>query len=80
MLESDEARENPLREVILGGRGRGRDRLDREEPEEEEEFFLSLGASGGRVRESIWESKQVPPVGTFFCFCSIFLSSLSFLC
>lgn len=54
MLESDDAREKLLRDVIRGGRGRGRERLERDEPEEDDEFFLSLGgARGGRDRESI---------------------------
>ena len=51
---SDNARENVLREFILGGRGLGRERVDRAEPEDEDEYFLSLGASGGRASESIW--------------------------
>ena len=59
MFESDDARKNPPRGVILGGRGRGRERLDREEPEDEDEFFRSLGGvSGGRDGESIWEQRQ----------------------
>lgn len=80
MFESDDARKNPPRGVILGGRGRGRERLDREEPEDEDEFFRSLGGvSGGRDGESI-DSKHAIPVGTLFCFCCNFFSSLSRRC
>ena len=50
-LESDKAREK-LSRVIRGGRGLGRERVDRAEPEEEEEFFLSL-KMGCLVSESI---------------------------
>jgi hypothetical protein len=63
MLESDEAREKELRAVIRGGRGLGRERLERAEPEEDEEFFLSLWASGGRARDTMESRKP------FFCFC-----------